>query len=46
VQEDTDVGLNLGGTLRINSGSSAIYIEPKYTIGTYDSFTITGGYLF
>lgn len=43
---DTDIGLNLGGTLRIETNTNAIYIEPKYTIGTYDSFAITAGFIF
>ena len=43
---DTDIGVNLGGTLRIETNRNAIYIEPKYTIGTYDSFVITGGFIF
>ena len=43
---DTDIGLNLGGTIRIETGRNAIYIEPKYTVGTYDSFAIAGGFMF
>jgi hypothetical protein len=43
---NTDIGLNLGGTLKIETNRNAIYIEPKYTIGTYDSFVITGGFIF
>lgn len=43
---DTDIGINLGGTLRIETDTNAIYIEPKYTIGTYDSFVLTGGLIF
>ncbi|NNF35569.1 MAG: hypothetical protein HKN68_15795 [Saprospiraceae bacterium] len=44
--DDTDIGVNLGGTLRIETNRNAIFIEPKYTIGTYDSFVITGGFIF
>lgn len=46
VNNDTDIGLNLGGTVRIETQANAIYIEPKYTVGTYDSFVITGGFIF
>jgi len=43
---DTDIGLNLGGSLRILTNANVIYIEPKYNIATYDSFVITGGFIF
>ncbi len=46
VNNDTDIGLNLGGAIRIRTNQNTIYIEPKYTIGTYDSFAITGGFIF
>jgi hypothetical protein len=43
---DTEIGLNLGGSLRILTNANVIYIEPKYNVGTYDSFVITGGFIF
>ena len=46
VNNDTDIGLNLGGAIRIQTNQNTIYIEPKYTLGTYDSFVITGGFIF
>ncbi len=42
----TEIGLNLGAGIRIRTSSNTIYIEPKYTINSYDSFVITGGFLF
>lgn len=43
---DIDIGLNLGGSLRILTNANVIYIEPKYNLATYDSFVITGGFIF
>ena len=43
---DTDIGINLGAALRIQTNANVIFFEPKYTVGTYDSFAVTGGFIF
>ena len=43
---ETDIGLNLGGSLRILTNANVIFIEPKYNVATYDSFVLTGGFIF
>ena len=42
----TDIGLNLGASLRIKTDANVIFLEPKYTVGTYDSYVLTGGFIF
>ena len=46
VDNETDIRLNLGGSLRILTNTNVIFIESKYVVATYDSFVITGGFIF
>ena len=44
--DGSDLGINIGASIRFDINANTIYIEPKYTILTYDGVGINAGILF
>ena len=43
---NSEMGLNLGLFTKININRSLVYIEPKYTLGSFGSFILSAGIIF
>jgi len=44
--QDTEIGVNLGASIRFDVNENTIYIEPKATLLTYSGLALSAGILF
>lgn len=44
--DGSDLGINIGASIRFDINANTIYIEPKYTVLSYNGMTISAGILF